>query len=73
MITNHNQNITAGVANNSETNTTVILDGMASCNLWRERKKLILNVTVVVVRVWWRAIWRHHGGLHQIVALNPPI
>jgi len=35
--TNHNQNITAGVANSSDTNTTVSLDGMASCcNLNRE-------------------------------------
>jgi hypothetical protein len=37
-ITNHNQNITAGVANSSDTNTTVSLDGMASCcNQHRER------------------------------------
>jgi len=36
--TNHNQNVTAGVANSSDTNTTVTLDGMASCcNLHRER------------------------------------
>jgi len=35
---NYNQNITAGVANSSDTNTTVSLDGMASCcNLHRER------------------------------------
>ena len=38
-ITNHNQNTTAGVANSSDTNTTVSLDGMASCcDLHRERK-----------------------------------
>jgi hypothetical protein len=42
MITNHNQNITTGVANSSDINTTVILDGMASCcNLQRE--ELTLN------------------------------
>jgi hypothetical protein len=29
-ITNHNQKITAGVANSSDSNTTVSLDGMAS-------------------------------------------
>jgi hypothetical protein len=29
-ITNHNQNITAGVANSSDSNTTVSFDGMAS-------------------------------------------
>jgi hypothetical protein len=38
MITNHNQKITAGVANSSDTTTTVSFDGMASCcNLYRER------------------------------------
>jgi len=31
LITNHNQNITAGVANSSDINTTVSLDGVASC------------------------------------------
>jgi hypothetical protein len=37
-ITTQNQNITAGVANSSDTNTTVSLDGKASCcNLQRER------------------------------------
>jgi len=37
-ITNHNQNIAAGVANSSDTNSTVSLGGMASCcNLHRER------------------------------------
>ena len=42
-ITNHNQNIKAAFANSNETNnrdtnTTVSLDGMASCcNLHRER------------------------------------
>jgi hypothetical protein len=37
-ITNHNENITAGVANSSDSNSTVSLDGMASCcNLQRER------------------------------------
>jgi hypothetical protein len=37
-ITIQNQNITAGVENISDTNTTVSLDGMASCcNLQRER------------------------------------
>jgi hypothetical protein len=30
MINNHNQKMTKGVANSSETNTTVSLDGMAS-------------------------------------------
>jgi hypothetical protein len=39
MITSHNQNITAGVANSSDTNTTVNLDGMACCcNLQTETK-----------------------------------
>jgi len=39
LITNHNQDMTAGVANSSDTNTTVRLDGMASCcNLHRDRK-----------------------------------
>ena len=37
-INNHNQNIRGGVANSSDTNTSVSLDGMASCcNLQRER------------------------------------
>jgi hypothetical protein len=37
-ITTQNQNITAGVADSSDTNTTVSIDGMASCcNLQRER------------------------------------
>ena len=37
-ITNHNQNITADAANNSNINTTVRFDGMVSCcNLHRER------------------------------------
>jgi hypothetical protein len=37
-ITNQNQNITAGAANNSYTNTAITLDGMASCfNLHRGR------------------------------------
>jgi hypothetical protein len=54
-ITNQNQNVTAGVANSSDTTTTVCLDGMASCyDLLRE--ELILNVTVFVVRDWGRAI-----------------
>ena len=45
------QNTTAGVANSSDTNNTVILDGKSSCsNL--EREEMILNVTVFVVRVW---------------------
>jgi hypothetical protein len=36
-ITNHNQNITAGIANSNDTNATVSLDGVASCcNLERE-------------------------------------
>ena len=36
-ITNNYQNITAGAANISDTNTTVSLDGLASCcNLHRE-------------------------------------
>jgi len=30
-ITNHNQNITAGVANSSDTTTTVSLSGVAIC------------------------------------------
>jgi hypothetical protein len=35
-ITTQNQNITAGLANSSDTNTTVSLDGMVSCcNLHR--------------------------------------
>jgi len=52
-ITNHNQNATAGVANSSDTNTTVSLDGMASCcNLQREREEMIVNIIVLVVRVW---------------------
>jgi hypothetical protein len=52
-ITIHNQNTTAGVANSSDTNTTVSLDGMASCcNLQRE--DLTVNVAVLVVRVWGR-------------------
>jgi hypothetical protein len=38
-ITNHNQNITTGVATSNDTNTMTSLDGMASCcNLHRERK-----------------------------------
>ena len=38
MVSNTIQNITADVANSSDTNTTVSLDGMASCcNLHRER------------------------------------
>jgi hypothetical protein len=37
-VTNHNQNIITGVANSSDTNTKVRLDGMKSCcNLQRER------------------------------------
>jgi len=37
-ITTQNQNITEGLVNNSDTNTTVSLDGMANCcNLHRER------------------------------------
>jgi hypothetical protein len=43
-MTNHNQNMKAGVANSSH-NTTVNLDGMAKCcNLQRE--KLIVNDTL---------------------------
>jgi hypothetical protein len=37
-INNLTQNMTAGVANSSDSNTTVSLDGMASCcNLHREK------------------------------------
>jgi len=37
-INNHNQNIITGVANSSDNNTTVSLDGMAMfCDLHRER------------------------------------
>jgi len=37
-ITNHNQNVTAGNANSSNTNTTVIRDGIANCcNQQRQR------------------------------------
>jgi hypothetical protein len=39
-ITNHNQNMTAGVATSSDTNTTVSLDGMSSCcNLHTESNR----------------------------------
>jgi hypothetical protein len=39
-ITNHNQNITAGVVNSSDTKITVSLDGMVKCcNLQRERER----------------------------------
>ena len=43
--------MTAGVANNSDTNTTVSLDGMASCCIVQGEKEMIVNVTVFVVRV----------------------
>ena len=62
-ITNHNQNTTTGVANTSDTNTTVSLDGMASCcNLQREREKLILNVTVFVLRTCGMTVQRYYVG-----------
>ena len=39
-ITNLNQNATTGVAKSRDTNTTVSLDGMASCcNMHRERER----------------------------------
>jgi hypothetical protein len=48
--TNHNQKITAGVANNIDTKTTATLNDVASgCNLQGERDEIILNVTVFVV------------------------
>jgi microcompartment protein CcmL/EutN len=43
-ITNHNQHITAGVASSRDTNTTVSLEVMASCNLQIE--EVIMNVIV---------------------------
>jgi hypothetical protein len=52
--TNHNQNIRAGVANCCDTNTTVSLDVMASCNLHRQRN--CSNVIVFVMRTWGRII-----------------
>jgi hypothetical protein len=45
-----------GVANSSDTNTTAILDGTASCcNLWRERET-DEYLSVFVVRLWWWVI-----------------
>jgi len=50
-ITKYNQNIRAGVANSSDTNTTVSFDGMESCcNLHRQRGNY--SEYCVVVRVW---------------------
>jgi hypothetical protein len=54
-ITNHSQNITAGVANSKDSNSTVRLDGMASC-CKLQREKIVLNNNWLVVRVCWRVI-----------------
>ena len=60
-ITNHNQNTRAGVANSIDTNTTVSLDGMASC-CDLQREELILNVIVFVFSTWWMTVQRYYVG-----------
>jgi hypothetical protein len=54
-ITNHNQDIAADVANSSDTNSTISVEGMAGCcNLRRE--KLMLIVTAFFIFVQWVSV-----------------
>jgi hypothetical protein len=61
-ITNHNQMITAGVANSSDSNTTVSLDGAAACCILyrereREKKKIIRVCCKGVVDINIQTLW----------------
>ena len=69
-ITNHNQNTTTGVANSSDTNTTVSLDGMEiCCNLQRERERE-RETHIECYRVCFEDMWNDSTKILCRVSVN---